>query len=528
MYTRVVKVKKNNKSYEYLQLVNSYRKNGKPRQKVLLNLGPADEIDRDYVDEIVGALSDLTKKVHVLKSLEECHFLGAKNYGDIFVLQRLWEELNFDKIFSALLRERKIKFDVLAALQGMIFNRAIRAHSKLATYTWLKEKVYFPQAENLQVHHLYRAMDFLIDHKISIEKRIHNTLVNLMNYDTSVVFFDCSLVDMYGEKADLVQQSRKKRTQYLVSLVLSRDGLPLAHEVHPGNTADIATVEQTINRLKKRFSIGRCIFICDRGMVSQQKLEQLKALEYEYIVGVRLNQWKEVKEKVLKTEGEYTTVRDNLQVREVHVGDRRYIVCRNPSQARKDKLIREEVVEELEETLAGLDSDTREAARLYGHRYKGRFLKKERGGKLTLDYARIKEDEYYDGAYILLTSEKQLPSSEIALTYKRLSEIERSFRSLKSLHDMEPTYHSVDRRIRSHVALCVVAHLLERILEKKLEKEGIHMTASKALEHLGNLQISKMKLKNTDCLIRRDITTEVTEIFKALHYRPPSRVTILS
>jgi len=523
---KVVKIK--GKQYEYLQLVQNYRKNGKTRQRVLLTLGRTDQLDHSFVDQIVTALSDLTQNVQVLTSLDDLDFTKAKSYGDILVLQRLWKELGFNRFFSEFLSKHNIEFDVQAALKGMIFNRAIDAHSKLSTYEWLKKNVYFPEGEKLQVHHLYRAMDFLIKYKDKLENRLHNKLVNLLNYDTSVIFYDCSLVDMYGKSADLCQISRKKRTQYLVSLVLSRDGLPLGHEVHPGNTADIATVQQTIEKLKKRFSIGRCIFVCDRGMVSQEKLDQINALGYEYIVGVRLNQWKEIKDMVLTTRGRYRQIRPNLQVKEACVNGRRYIICQNPSRTRKDRYIREEVVESLEEEIKQLGPKTKEAARLYGHKYKGRFLKKLKDGTLKIDYAQIREDEKYDGKYILCTSDKNLSPEEIAITYKRLSEIERSFRSLKSLHDMEPTYHSVDRRIKAHVNICVLAHLLERILEKKLEKEGVILTASKALRYLKELQMARMTLKNRNVLVRGEITPEISRIFKALHYSFPSRVQFLS
>lgn len=185
------------------------------------------------------------------------------------------------------------------------------------------------------------------------------------------------------------------------------------------------------NKLKERFSIGRCIFVGDRGMVSQEKLEQLENMDYDYIVGVRLNQWKEVKEQVLTTPGRYTKVKDNMQVKEAYVNDKRYLICYNPYQAQKDKETREAVVEYLQAEITDLNPDTKKAAALYGHRYKGRYLRKLKDGTLKIDRMQIREDEKYDDKYILLTSDG-IWKEEIATTFKRLTRIERSFRSLKS------------------------------------------------------------------------------------------------
>lgn len=299
MFTRIKKVKSNGKTYKYYQLVESVRKGGKSRQKVLMTLGRVDDFDASRIDDIVNALKGYTDKIEVLESIDDCHHQWSKNYGDIFVLEKLWDELKLSPIINTLLQQHEYDFDVLSTIKAMVFNRSIDAKSKYSTYEWLKEDVYFPQAENIQLHHLYRALDFLIEHKDQIECRIYDNLKNLFSLDVTVVFYDCSLVDMYGEHSNLVEYSRKGKTQFLLSFVLSRDGLPISHEIMPGNTSDITTVIESMRKLKERFKIGRCIFVGDRGMVSKEKLDQLKELDFDYIVGVKLNQWKEVKNEVL-------------------------------------------------------------------------------------------------------------------------------------------------------------------------------------------------------------------------------------
>ncbi|MFW6009122.1 MAG: hypothetical protein ACOCP8_07655 [archaeon] len=142
----------------------------------------------------------------------------------------------------------------------------------------------------------------------------------------------------------------------------------------------------------------------------------------------------------------------------------------------------------------------------------------------------MREDKKYDGKYILLllTSDEELYKEEMAITFKRLTKIEHSFRSLKSLHDMEPVYHHANRRIKVHVFICTLAHLLERLLEKKLKNEDLEITAAESIKRLGRMKVTKTKLKDKKYLIRTDSQPKITEIFQALHYQPPSGIKFLS
>lgn len=527
MFVRTKTVKTDKKEYNYYQLVESVYKKGRRRQKVVMTLGRVEDFDRSRVDKIVSALQGYTDRIEVLESMEDCHHLWSKDYGNVFVLERLWKDLGLDWIFRDLLRSHNYQFDVESAIKGMVFGRAIDARSKRSTYEWLERQVYRPDAEQVDLHHLYRALDFLVSHKTAVESWLYGKLRNLFAMDVSVIFYDCSLVDTYGEEAEVVRRSRNHKNQFLISLVLSKDGLPIGHEVLPGNTPDIKTVKDAMQNLKDRYSIGRCIFVGDRGMVSQKKLDELEGLGYEYIVGVKLNQWKEVKDEVLTRAGRYSEIKDNLHVKEISVNGKRYLICYNPFEAERDKRTREELISYLEDEIDGLDPATKKAAELYGDQYKGRFLRRLKDGTLRVDRSKVRDDEKYDGKYILLTSEKELSAEEIATTYKQLWRIERSFRSLKSIHDLEPVFHSTDERIRAHACLCVLSHLLERLLERKLEAEGLEMTASRALKTLGEMRVTKVQLKKKEYLIRTDTTPEMNEIFQALHYRPPTRIEAL-
>lgn len=523
MFSRVKKVKTGGKTYKYYQVVENRYKDGKSRQKVLLTLGRVDDFDPSFVDELVDTLSEFTGKTTVLSSLDDCHHKWSKEYGSVYVLEKLWDELELTKIMEKHLKHHNYEFDVIAAIKAMVFNRALDGDSKRSTSEWMKKDVYLPEAEELELHHLYRALDFLVDHKSEIEGEIYDNLKDLFNLNVTVVFYDCSLFDMYGEASDLVQYSRQGDSQVLLSFVLSRDGLPISHQVLPGNTADINTVIEAMQELKERYSIGKCIFVGDRGMVSREKLNKLEDMQFDFIVGVKSNQWKEVKEEVLSTRGRYTEVADNLKVKETEVNGYRYIICYNPLQAKRDKQTRESVIKHLKEEIDGLDPDSKKAANLYGDKFKGRYLRRLKDGTLKINKMQIREDEKLDGKYILYTS-TDLDREEIAATYKRLNNIERSFRSLKSLHNMEPVFHYANRRIKAHVFVCILAHMLERLMEKKFAREDFEMTADRALEHLSRMKLTRTELNDKKFLIRTETQEEMNNIFQALHYQPPSRV----
>ncbi len=526
MFVREKTAPSGDKTYRYLQLVENERVDGKVKQKVILSLGRKDQLDRERVDEVVAALKDYTQKVQVLESVEEIKPKDAKNLGDVAVLTRLWAEVGLDRVINKALRGRNYQFDVEAALKAVVFNRLIDPGSELSVSEWLNRDVHFPEGDNLQLHHLYRTLDFLVEEKETIETGLFNQLLNLFSLNKDVVFYDTSLVSYQGEGENngLVQYSRKQEKQFLVGLMLSRDGFPFAHQVLPGNTADVSTVEDVADKLSECFSIGRCLFVADRGMISRSNLDYLESQGRDYVVGVPARKYKKVRQVVLSTKGRYHPIKDNLQVKETTVEGKRYIICHNPKEARRAELTRSSIVNELEEEIDGLDPDTKKVHELLSHSTKSKYLRQLKDGTLKIDRGRIREEARFDGKYVLVTNEEQLTSHELATTYRKLKRIESSFRSMKSLEELTPVYHRTPKRIRGHVFVCVLAHLLERALEKRLQEEDIGLTPAKAIRELGRMKAVEMEVNDKPYLFRTEGTKEVNQVFDALHMRPPPRV----
>ena len=140
--------------------------------------------------------------------------------------------------------------------------------------------------------------------------------------------------------------------QLILGVVMRRDGVPITCQIWPGNLHDSKTLVPVLEELKKRFRIAKVVLVCDRGMVSAKNLKAIREAGYEYIVGMKMRGLLEVRQQVLKRAGRYREVKHNLGVKEVWVGERRYVVCVNPERAEKDRQDRQAILQKLEAQLA--------------------------------------------------------------------------------------------------------------------------------------------------------------------------------
>ncbi len=238
----------------------------------------------------------------------------------------------------------------------------------------------------------------------------------------------------------------------VVGAVLDSEGRPLCCELWPGNTTDVKTLVPIVDRLKKRFSIGRVCIVADRGMISAATLAELEEQRLGLHPGSPdAHRRRSARRGALPggplpggpSQREGKKDPSPLKVKEVRVWDRRYIVCLNEDQARKDAADREAIVEGLRDQLPKGDKS------LVGNKGYRKFLKTE-GKHFRIDEEKIREEARYDGKWVLRTN-TDLPAAEVALKYKQLWMVEDIFRTMKSLLETRPIYHKCDETIRGHV-----------------------------------------------------------------------------
>jgi transposase len=260
----------------------------------------------------------------------------------------------------------------------------------------------------------------------------------------------------------------------VVGLVIDADGRPLCSEMWPGNTTDVKSLLPVVDRLQKKFGVGRICVVSDRGMMSNETIGELEKRGLEYILGARMRRQKEIKEDVLSRGGRFKTVHPEkknskdpspLKVKEVWVDERRYVVCMNDAQARKDAADRENILLGLEKKLKQGDKS------LVGNKGFRKYLKAA-GDGFSIDREKAENEARFDGKWVLRTNIDDIAAENIALTYKQLWMVESLFRDMKSLLDTRPIYHKTAETIRGHVFCSFLALLLMRELQERMDDKG--------------------------------------------------------
>lgn len=459
---------------------------------VVYNFGRGDEVDAEKMRRLAGSILRVFGDPKELAAADDVHVRDSWPYGGIYVLEQLWKELGVGPLLDRLLGSRRIRAPFERAMFAMVANRALAPYSKLYCWEqWLREEVFLPEGEGLELQHLYRSMDFFEDHKVEIEKALYFKMADLMNADVDLIFYDTTSLHFEIDEPDEVDLSTRGRSyealrkrghskngredapQIVVGLAVTREGLPVRSWVFPGNTTDVTTVEKVKADLRG-WKLGRCVLVGDAGMNSEDNRKKLSLGNGKYILGAKMRANDEVTKEVLARPGRYKEVKDNLRVKTVMVGDgerrRRYVVCHNPDEETRQRTHREKVIEELTAELATLQErpdgthTTRAHELLTSGRFR-RYLRQVGTGGLAIDRAAVKDAERYDGKWVITSNDDTLTAEDLALGYKQLLRVEACWRTLKSGLRIRPMFHFRPWRIQSHVGLSVLALLLERIIE---------------------------------------------------------------
>lgn len=531
MYFRIKKHKsKAGEVREYLCVAESFREHGKVRQKTLANLGRLDELKASgNLERLAEKLNRLVGKRELVDLAKDIKADWSKHFGVIQVLKAIWQKLDISGILRQESEVSKQEFDFQEAIQAMVINRLVKPSSKLETWRW-KERVWEPAWEDLNLQHFYRAMDYLIAHKDAIEESLFKRRDDLFGKTLDLVLFDTTTIKYWGEHSDspLLKHghSKEKRMdlkQIIIGVLMSKDGLPLTHEVWEGNQSDVRSLKMIVSRLRDRYQIKKVIIVCDRGMVSAKNLKELEEAGYEYIVGVKMRQLDEPKKRELLGEIGFEEIREDLWVKEKKLEGRRYLICHNPREAAIEAQKREYFKQILEKKVS--DYSFKDWVVKNGYR---KYLKLEgKDFQVSMDYQRLEEEKIYDGKWVLLTNTGHT-SKECALYYKSLSQVEQGFRDLKSRIETGPIYHWTTPRIRGHVFICFLALLVKIAFEKALEKIDSKAIYSQILQALKDVRATKIRVKDRELILRTALPEQAHLGFKAAGIRIPGDVLYLN
>lgn len=529
-------------SYAYLQIVESFREQGQVHQRVLSTVGRLDVLQASgQLDALMRSGLRFCQKLAVIDAhaAGQTEAMQVQRVGPDLVFGRLWEALQLGTIIKRALQSRRFEFEVERAVYLTVLHRLFASGSDRAAERW-REAYRIPGTEKLDLHHLYRAMAFLgeplrkqpgpqvlktprctkdwIEEELFEQRRDLFSAIDLVFFDTTSIYFEGEggqEIGQYGKSKD----HRPDLKQMVVGLALDLHGWPLCCELWPGNTADVTTLLPVVNRLRQRFRVRRVSIVSDRGMISADTIASLesKELDCDYILGARMRSVKEVRERVLADRGRYEEVtpeRQNskdpspLKVKEVVIEGRRYIVCLNEEQRRKDVADRKAIVEHLREQLKRGDKD------LIGNKGYRKFLRAAKGERFTIDEAKVKAEARYDGKWVLQTNLADEPRI-IALAYKELWMVEDMFRTMKSILESRPIYHKRDETIRGHVFCSFLALLLRRALEQRLQEKGESWEWAEILRGLDNLQEVEALFQGKRFVLRSQVLGQAHKAFMA-------------
>ena len=544
----------------YAQLVESFRnEEGKPRQRTVCTLGrlePGGE-----VDTLIASLQRARGIAPVASALEGLRFTQSRQAGDVWALSELWRSLGFDGLTSAW-RRSKTEVDVLACLRLMVFNRLCDPGSKLGVLRWLETVALPADFAFIPEHqHLLRAMDVLDEYSDTLGARLATLMRPLIDQDLSVVFYDLTTVGVTGQtdlQDDVRAYGRAKsglvERQFILSLVQTAEGLPIAHEVHAGNTAEAKTLLPMIRGLLERYPLKRVVLVADRGLLSVSNIEELGKLQaqlkkdgrdvaIEYILAVPAARYGDFAQDLKRLSD--TQAPDQEWCAETKWQDNRLVVAHDPQGATRRAQARDKTIDELismgqqcSGKLDGQDagkrskgrpmSDSGTKARFY-HAVKGahmaHVIKVDMKAELfsyTIDEDKKGYLELLDGKLLLVTN-TDTPAAEVVQRYKSLADIERGFRVLKSDIEIGPVYHRLPQRIRSHALVCFMALILYRVVRMRLKTANRSESPATLLEQLKRIHQQTVQTGDGQTLTGlTEMTPAQKSLFAALELALPT------
>ena len=531
--------------HQYLQIVENRKIKGKVVQRVLVTLGRMDQLQqKDRIETLIRSLSRFSETVLLILSGQTDVSASARKIGPALIFERLWKELGIKKVIQNLLCERKFEFNVERAVFLTVLHRLFVSGSDRSCGRWRWDYV-IEEVEALSLHHLYRAMAFvgeevedqngatpfaprchkdLIEEGIFFERRELFTGLDLVFFDTTSIYFEGEGGESLGQRGHS-RDHRPDLEQMVVGAVIDSHGKPVCCEMWPGNTADVKSLIPVIGRIRSRFHTGQFCIVADRGMISAETVKELDRREIPYILGTRMRKVKEIKRDVLSRPGRYREVRPEgrdckdpapLSVKEVSLKDRRYIVCLNPKQARKDAQDRQAIIDSLTEKVKTSPKT------LIGNKGYRRYLKMERGS-VSIDQDKVDYEARFDGKWVLITN-TDFSAETLALKYKELWQVEQVFRDVKSVLETRPVYHQRDENIRGHVFCSFLALVLRKELDRRLKEAGHCFEWADIKQDLKALQEVVIEDNGRSLALRTECAGTCGKVFQAVGVAIPPTI----
>ncbi|MFQ5352520.1 MAG: IS1634 family transposase [Candidatus Binatia bacterium] len=539
MFARTKKVKSGDREYHYVQIVEAYRHNGRPKQRVVANLGRLDLMD-DKLDDLVASLRKYCRKQFALPEEVACR--EALPWGPVLLTRYLWDQMNLGETLAALCPSRRKKYEVAEMAFVLVANRLCEPHSEHGLARWLEHtfvcdrdgrrwKPDWLAAELItkrqrvkvsfqQLNRWYRTLDALLAVKEKIEKALYLRVRDLFSLKVDMVFYD--LTSLYFcrrlpkgklRRHGSSKDGKSRQVQIMLGVVMA-NGFPIAHHVFPGNTTDKTTLIGVLTDLEKRFGLNRVMVVGDRGMINPDNLEFLSGSPFRYLLGIPGRRCEEAAAVLGALDDEkWERVDEGNRVQEVNVSppgteSARYFVIDSQERKVYEEAMRKRSMERARQALEKV-AGTVEAGRLkdpakigaraqralsqhHGYRYYSWEVPKRGQFRFFEDPGKLEAEMRHEGKYILKTDDAQITAMESVSAYKELTTVEWGFRELKDVIEGRPIFHQKDERVEAHVFVATLALFLKRTLEHQLARKLPELSSTEAFAAMESVGIAEL------------------------------------
>jgi transposase len=463
--------------------------------------------------------------------LEKVRLERTRQLGPCYLGWELWRRLKLDEFFQHTLDidGADVPWSQVAAI--LAINRLCAPGSELAL-----EQRWYPATALGDILHieegkindtrLYRCLDHLLPQKTKLEQHLKQRYGELFAAEFDVMLYDLTSTYVEGDaganpmmRRGYSRDHRPDCLQLVLALIVNAEGFPCSYEVFNGNRADVTTMEVVLRVVERKYGKARRIWVMDRGVVSEANLAAIRKREGQYLVGTPRSKMKEF-ESQLAEKTNWEQVRDEVQVKLIPTpeGQETFILCKTEGRQKKEQAIRNRFATRLEAALDNLKKQVK-AGRLKNrdkiHIRIGRLLAshpnvadlytvevKEESGQLRVEWVRKSGQQQWrearEGAYLLRTNLSAATASELWEKYMQLTEVEASFRALKSELSIRPLYHQRESRVKAHVMVAFLGYALWVTLKHLLRRSSSEWSAQRALAELSTLQSADIILPTTD------------------------------
>lgn len=543
VYLRHATITKNGKTHTYWRLVRSVRMGSRVRQETVAHLGDlgargrkkAQALARHFLGDRADQrdlFDDDGEEIEPRRvQLKAVALENARGFGDVWLGWVLWRALKLDEFCAAHLRSGRehVSWSSVAAI--LVIARLCEPSSELhIAEDWYRRTALCDiiGVDPSAVHHrrLYEGLDQLLEKKRDLEAHLKQRFGELFDLEYDILLYD--VTSTYFEGLALANRlakhgySRDRRSdckQVCIGLVVTRDGFPLAHEIFEGSRTDVTTVQEIVTAMETRFGKPRRVWVMDRGMISKENLEWLRAGERQYVLATPRSDLKKWQRQIVEREG-WKDVREGLALKLCASDDGKeaFLLCRSEDRRIKEHATHERFRRRIKERLASLGrrlkyakspvplgATERQVGRILSDNSRSaRYLKvdvvkdKRRRSGLRLVLKSNAEwatwADASEGAYLLRSNVAGWTPEEFWKTYVQLSDAEAAFRANKSDLRIRPIWHHGADRVSAHILVCFLAFALWKTLQGWQQRAGLGSSPRHVLEELARIQSADVVL----------------------------------